>query len=316
MTIATTTTYAVLHGHFSDALEYQLERTDTDGALSVWVDLSSGAPEFVPDGDRRRKVDFVDGEATATLSIPAWQLVGIPAFGEVIEGGAVTARLAEGSAYTVGTPGAAQQRVVVWVVGFDARNYEVDERDEKVAVSLTARYVGGGLPAPEFNSMHYLSISSAPIKVAGVETEATSPEDYAGVSVSRAFPEDSSGPDKGFSDVDGDGTYETTYTFDQGIVWDAEYEGPDGERFLILLAITPGLASLTQFALPDGRRCEALDTNNPDFPNNCLTIVTINDSQRTAIENVSIISAPAAAPDRTPTGRGSGSGWRCSSPAT
>ena len=188
----------------------------------------------------------------------------------------------------MGTPGAAQQRVVVWVVGFDARNYAVDERDEKVAVSLTARYVGGGLPAPEFNSMHYLSISSAPIKVAGVETEATSPEDYAGVSVSRAFPEDSSGPDKGFSDVDGDGTYETTYTFDQGIVWDAEYEGPDGERFLILLAITPGLASLTQFALPDGRRCEALDTNNPDFPNNCLTIVTISDSQRTAIENVSM----------------------------
>ena len=297
VTITALTTYPVLHGHSGDALEYQLERTDTDGALSVWVDLSSGSPEFVPDGDRRRKVDFVDGESTATLSIPAWQLVGIPALGEVIEGGAVTARLAEGSAYTVGTPGAAQQRVVVWVVGFDARNYEVDERDEKVAVSLTARYVGGGLPAPEFNSMHYLSISSAAIKVAGVETEATSPEDYAGVSVSRAFPEDSSGPDKGFSDVDGDGTYETTYTFDQGIVWDAEYEGPDGERFLIVLAITPGLASLTQFAWPDGRRCENLDTNNPDFPNNCLTIVTINDSPRTAIENVSIISAPAAAPD-------------------
>ena len=311
VTIATTTTYAVLHGDFSDALEYQLERTDTDGALSVWVDLSSGAPEFVPDGDRRKQVDFVDGEATATLSIPAWQLVGIPALGEVIEGGAVTARLAEGSAYTVGTPGAAQQRVVVWVVGFDARNYEVDERDEKVAVSLTARYEGGGLPAPEFHAQHGLSVSSGPISNA----EATSPEDYAAVSIVVLFPEDpedSSGPNQDFSDGDGDGTYELTHTVDQGIVFDAETEDP--ERFLLLLELTPGLAALTQIALPDGRRCTPAGTSNPDLPNGCHAIVTINDSPRTVIENVSIISAPAAAPDTY--GAGSGSGWRCSSPAT
>ena len=156
VTITAEDTYAVLHGHSSDALEYQLERTATDGDLSVWVDLSSGAREFVQDGDRRKKVDFADGESTATLRIPAWQLIGF-AVGEVVEGGAVIARLAEGSAYTVGAPGAAQERVVVWTVRLDAPEYEVDERDEKVTVSLIGRYVGGGLPAPEFNHAIYFA---------------------------------------------------------------------------------------------------------------------------------------------------------------
>ena len=300
VTITAENAYAVLHGDYGDALEYRLERTATDGALSVWVDLSSGSPEFVKDGDRRKKVDFADGASTKTLSIPAWQLTGIPELGEVVEGGAVVARLAEGSSYAVGTPGAAEERVVVWVAGFDARSYEVDERDGKVAVSLTARYVGGGLPDPAFNSRHYLSVSSTALG----DVEATSPEDYAATSDVIGFPEDSTDPDpdpdpdNGFSDVDGDGTYEMTRTFDQGIVWDAEDEGGlDPERFLLLLEITPGLAPLTQFAWPDGRRCAAVATSNPDHPDNCLAVVAIDDSPRTAIENVSIISAPAAAPD-------------------
>ena len=296
VTITAENAYAVLHGDFGDALEYRLERTATDGDLSVWVDLSSRSPEFVAAGDRRKKVDFADGESTATLRIPAWQLTGIPELGEVVEGGAVVARLAEGSSYAVGTPGAAEERVVVWVAGFDARSYEVDERDGKVAVSLTARYVGGGLPAPAFNSRHGLSVSSAALG----DVEAMSPEDYAAVGIVIEFPEYSTDPDpdNGFSDVDGDGTYEMTRTFDQGIVWDAEDEGGlDPERFLLLLEIIPGLASLTQFAWPDGRRCAAVATSNPDHPDNCLAVVAIDDSPRTAIENVSIISAPAAAPD-------------------
>ena len=244
---------------FSDGQSAIMSRTTTNGKtqanytltragylgneLVVTVELTGNLDDhdYFSASNATRTLTFDANEATTTFGFSSANLRQFP-FGTVVRDGVVTATVAAGTGYDVGTQSSAETTVYTGPrVSFDMGSYEVGEADGPLAVTLISR-ISADIPEAEYNiDMIYLSVST------GVTNprSATSPEDYDALSSVHQIP--LRGRMEGSTYVG-----ETPTPVLVGIPDDFQYEGD--EEFKLTLEITAGLDTAVYLVGPGGVR--------------------------------------------------------------
>ena len=235
-----------------DGVDFTLTRLGSvDDYLTVQVNLTQ-TEAYLSAASLSRTVVFAPGSATEELEIEDSQFRRL-ASGTVAEKGTLTATVAEGVGYTVGTPNSAAVDIIIAAtIGFGELSYTVSEEAGSPLTFTVVVRTGDGAPQPD-----------ATISV-GLGTfltgSATSPEDYQTLSEDLDFSP---------SDFTADGTvYEGRKSIDIPIIDDDIADS--GETFLIRLQFAPGLLDKYWYNFVDstGQRCGST----------CVVTATITDT--------------------------------------
>ena len=235
-----------------DGVDFTLTRLGSvDDYLTVPVNLTQ-TEAYLAAASLSRTVVFAPGSATEELEIQNSQFRRL-ASGTVAENGTLTATVAEGVGYTVGTPNSAAVDIIIAAtIGFGELSYTVSEEAGNPLTFTVVVRTGEGAPQPD-----------ATISV-GLGTfltgSATSPEDYQTLSEDLDFLP---------SDFTADGTvYEARKSIDIPIIDDDIADS--GETFLIRLQFAPGLLDKYWYNFVDstGQRCGST----------CVVTATITDT--------------------------------------
>ena len=180
-TAATTVSIAavassVIYRDGSSHVRFTVTRTGaTDAALDVTVNLTQDR-SFLEMADLEKTVTIAAGDASKTLRISSNSL-DIP-LSEPLGSGTVTATVAAGTGYDVGTPNTASVAVLVFLtIRLDMASYTVDEGAGTLTVKMIAQ-TGDGAPAPT---------GSNSIQLSTVGVTAQFGQDYTASSESATF---------------------------------------------------------------------------------------------------------------------------------
>ena len=235
-----------------DGMDFTLTRFGAvDDDLVVTVNLTQ-TQAFLAAVSLSETVVFAPGSATAELNIQESQFRRLAA-GTVAEKGTLTATVADGAGYSVGTPNSAAVDIIIAAtVGFGELSYTVSEEAGSPLTFTVVVRTGEGAPQPD-----------ATISV-GLGTfltgSAASPEDYQTLSEDLDFSP---------SDFTADGTvYEARKSIEIPIIDDDIADS--GETFLIRLQFAPGLLDKYWYNFVDstGQRCGST----------CVVTATITDT--------------------------------------
>ena len=251
-----------------DSADFTLTRTGaTNDTLTVTVNLTQDQ-SYLTAANLSRTVTFAQDSATAALQVPATQFMQLSS-GTVAEKGTLTATVADGTGYNVGTANSAEVDIVIAAtIRISESSYTISEEGSTLTATVVVR-TGEGAPQP-----------AATITVA-LGTFATgsamSPEDYDATSRFLNFLS---------SDFTANGTvYEAEKSIDITIYDDLIDE--NDETFDIRLQAAPGLhiKYWGNFVNSAGQRC---------YPT-CSVTATITDSDPVVanITGVEITSSPA-----------------------
>ena len=237
-----------------DSADFTLTRTGAVAdPLAVTVNLTQ-SQDYLAAANRSRTVVFGPDSATATLRVPANQFRQL-ASGTVPEKGTLTATVAAGTGYDVGTPNAAAVDILIAAtIRIEESSYTVSEEGgSPLTVTVVAR-TGEGAPQPTgtiFVTLGTFATGSA-----------TSPEDYQSSSEVLRFRS---------SDFTADGTvFEARTSLEITINDDSVVDS--GETFEIRLQGAPGLhvKYWWNFVNSAGQRCGPT----------CAVTATITDTDR------------------------------------
>ena len=235
-----------------DGVDFTLTRRGSvDDDLVVTVNLTQ-TQAFLAAVSLSQTVVFAPGSATAELNIQNSQFRRLDA-GTVAEKGALTATVADGAGYSVGTPNSAAVGIIIAAtIGFGDLSYTVSEEAGSPLTFTVVVRTGEGAPQPD-----------ATITV-GLGTfltgSAASPEDYQTLSEDLDFSP---------SDFTADGSvYEARKSIDIPIIDDNIADS--GETFLNRLQFAPGLLDKYWYNFVDstGQRCGST----------CVVTATITDT--------------------------------------
>ena len=252
-----------------DSADFTLTRTGTlDDTLTVTVNLTQDQ-SYLTAANLSRTVTFAQHSATAALQVPASQFRQLGS-GTVAEKGTLTATVADGTEYNVGTTSSAEVDIVIAAtIRISESSYTISEEGGSTLTVTVVVRTGEGAPQP-----------AATITVA-LGTFATgsamSPEDYDATSVFMNFMS---------SDFSADGTvYKAEKSLDITI-YDDSIDDND-ETFDIRLQAAPGLhiKYWWNFVNSAGQRCGST----------CTVTATITDTDPVVanITGVEFASSPA-----------------------
>ena len=265
VTIAADSTSAIYR---EDSVDFTLTRTGaTNDTLTVTVNLTQDQ-SYLTAANLSRTVTFAQDSATAALQVPATQFMQLSS-GTVAEKGTLTATVADGTGYNVGTANSAEVDIVIAAtIRISESSYTISEEGSTLTATVVVR-TGEGAPQP-----------AATITV-GLGTFATgsamSPEDYDATSRFLNFLS---------SDFTANGTvYEAEKSIDITIYDDLIDE--NDETFDIRLQAAPGLhiKYWWNFVNSAGQRCGST----------CTVLATITDTDPVVanITGVEFASSPA-----------------------
>ena len=285
VTIAPSATTPVLYGEYVD-IEFELTRNVAGAEQVVWVELEQTRNFLLADSTDKlwRRVTFPAAATSTTLGLQAWTLAEFEV-GETVEGGTITARVADAPGYEVGAADAAQRDIMVFVAGFDDAQHAVDEDAGSVTATFTGRFLGG-VPCRTEARNYFVSLSTELSREAATSTRATVDEDYLANSTTVIL-------EIPIGDAECMATSSTTVA----IVWDAEPE--ETEEFWLTLDASAGSRHTTVLVDPDGNRVisPSLPFEDATAAQIGASVVRIIDVPRTGIESVAIDSSPALAVD-------------------
>ena len=249
VTISADSTSAI---YGEDLVDFTLTRSGSvDHYLTVTVNLMQ-TQAFLAAASLSQTVVFAPGSATAELTILDSQFRRL-ASGTVAEKGALTATLADGAGYSIGTPNSAAVDIIIAAtIGFGELSYTVSEEAGSPLTFTVIVRTGEGAPQPDAT----ISVGLGTI-LAG---SATSPDDFQSLSEDLDFSP---------SDFTADGTvYEARKSIDIPIIDDDIADS--GETFLIRLQFAPGLLDKYWYNFVDstGQRCGST----------CVVTATITDT--------------------------------------
>ena len=235
-----------------DGVDFTLTRLGAvDDYLTVSVNLTQ-TDAYLAAASLSQTVVFAPGSATEELNIQDSQFRRL-ASGTVAGKGALTATVAEGVGYTVGTPNSAAVDIIIAAtIGFGELSYTVSEEAGSPLTFTVVVRTGEGAPQPDAT----ISVGLGTFMTGS----ATSPEDYQTLSEDLDFLP---------SDFTADGTvYEARKSIEIPIIDDDIADS--GETFLIRLQFAPGLLDKYWYNFVDstGQRCGST----------CVVTATITDT--------------------------------------
>ena len=259
VTIAADSTSAI---YAEDSADFTLTRTGAIAdPLAVTVNLTQ-SQDYLTAANRSRTVVFAAGSTTAALRIPASQFRQL-ASGTVPEKGTLTATVAAGTGYDVGTTNAAAVDILIAAtIRIEESSYTVSEEGGGLLTVTVVARTGEGAPRPTATISFGLGTFAT--------GSATSPEDYQARSEFLNFRS---------TDFTADGTvYEARTSLD--ITIDDDIVADSGETFDIRLQGAPGLhvKYWWNFVNSAGQRCGPT----------CVAEVTITDTDTDAPAGVSV----------------------------
>ena len=176
VTISADSTSAI---YGEDSVDFTLTRSGSvDDYLTVTVNLTQ-TQAFLAAASLSHTVVFAPGSATAELNIQGSQFRRL-ASGTVAEKGALTATLADGAGYSIGTPNSAAVDIIIAAtIGFGELSYTVSEEAGSPLTFTVIVRTGEGAPQPDAT----ISVGLGTI-LAG---SATSPDDFQSLSEDLDF---------------------------------------------------------------------------------------------------------------------------------
>ena len=254
--------------------------------LVVTVELTDNLDDhdYLSTSNSTRTLTFDANEATTTFGFSTENLRQF-VLGTVVRDGVVTATVAAGTGYDVGTQSSAETTVYTGPrLSFNMSSYEVDEGGSLTTVTIISR-ISADIPLADLPITEtFVSVSTSQIN----PVSATSPEDYD--ALSNVFLVPARGRMEGSTYVGESPAYvgvlPTNETLIEerpifvGIPDDFLYEGD--EEFKLTLEITPGSDRTVQFVSPDGIK---------SFAGAPITIID-NEPPGVNIEGLRVTSTP------------------------